>query len=316
MAMELLGVAGMTEEMKTFYDKKMLSVAQRDTVFLKHGVKRPIPPRGGKVIEFRRFEKIVVTSGSYSMLTEGTHGAVTMATISAVTATVSQFGQWSQITDVLNLQSYDPILAEYADKYGIAMAESLDYIVRDTVCGAATTIQYAGAGTRVGTSGAGAVSSGAYFNEAEALEAKRTLRRNGARPPYTCFIHPDNTKDLMEDSDIRDDFRWGDYAAIKSGNIGQWMGINFIETNNLRIRSSYGMSGADIYEVLMIGNEFFGVSELSAQSAKLYYQKPGGVTDPLEQYSTVGWKASLGARILNQDFGVLVNCVSSRSNSA
>lgn len=291
-----------------------MSVAVKDTVFMNLGVKRPIPVRGGKSIEFRRFERITVTAGSYT-LTEGTPPTETNATVSQVVATISQYGMYSRLTDLLTLQSYDPIIAEYSEKFGLAMAEAVDIVVRNVLSGA-TTIQYADTAHQVGTSGTGSVGSGNYLDAAELLEAKRTLRRNGARPPFKCLIHPDNTKDLMEDPDIRDDFRWASPEAIKTGNIGMWMGIDFIETNLLRLRSSYGMSGADTYEVLMFGNEYYGITELSAQSARMYVQKPGGVTDPLEQYSTLGWKAALAVKILNEDFGVLVNCASSRSNAA
>jgi len=324
MTVERLGANGMTNEMKQFYDKKLLTVAELDTVFMNYGVKRPIPARGGKSIEFRRFEKIVVTADGYT-LTEGTHTAETQATVSAVAATISQYGQWSKISDVLEVQGYDPVIAEFTEKYGIAMAEGLDIVVRNALSDA-TTLQYADSATVVGTSGAGAVGSGNYLDAAELLEMKRTLRRAGARAytgnDYMCLIHPDNTKDLFEDPDITDSFlhaapRSGDNPMF-SGVIGRWMGLSFVETNNLRVRSSYGMSGADIYEVVMFGNEFYGVSELSAMSAKtiIHPRGTGGHTDPLDQYSTVGWKAALAAKILNNDFGGIIYCASSRSNSA
>lgn len=314
MAMEQLGAAGMANELKQFYDKKLLMKALKDTVFLNYGVRRPIPPRGGKSIEFRRMERLTMNAGSYT-LTEGTPGSETNATVSNVQATISQYGQYARITDVLDTQAYDPIVAEYAETFGLAAAEGLDIVVRNDLS-SATSIQYADNAHQDGTSGTGSVGSGNYLDAAELLEARRTLRRNGARPPYTCLIHPDNTKDLFEDPDIRDDFRWASPEAIRSGQIGQWMGINFVETNNLRLRSSYGMSGADVYEVFMFGQEFYGVTELSTQTLRMYYQPPGGVTDPLEQYRTLGWKAALATAILNNDFGVMISCASSRSNSA
>ena len=319
MAVELLGAAGMTSEMKQFYDRKLLSVAELDTIFMKYGVKRPIPARGGKSIEFRRFEKIVVTAGSYT-LTEGTAPVETQATISIVAATISQYGQYSKISDLLQTQGYDPVIAEFAEKYGIALAEGSDIVVRNALS-AATTLQYADIAIQVGTSGTGAIGSGQYLTAAELLEMKRTLRRNGARPiggGFVCFIHPDNTKDLMEDPDIRDDFRWVDPGAIRDGKVGRWMGIDFVETNNLRVRSSYGMSGADVYEIIMMGDEFYGVTELSALSARtiIHPLGTGGHTDPLEQYSTIGWKAALAAIVLNNSFGGIIYCASSRSNAA
>ncbi len=323
MAMELIGAAGMTAELKQFYDKKLLSVAIPNFVFMNYGEKRPIPARGGKSIEMRRFERITVTAGSYT-LTEGTAPTETQATVSTVTATISQYGQFSKITDLLNLQGYDPVIAEYTEKYGIAMAEGLDIVVRDVV-DATTTIQYAGASARVGTSGVSdATGSGQYINAAEILEMLRTLKRANAKPAvdgkYVLFLHSDNTKDLFEDPDLVNAFQYaqerGRDNALFTGVLGDWMGVRFVETSNLNILASNGMSGADIYEVVMIGKEAYAVTELSAQNARLIVQPSGGVTDPLEQYSTIGWKAALAAVILNQNFLVKLYCTSSRSNAA
>lgn len=328
MATELLGIAGMTDEMKQFYDRKLLQVSKTDVVYMNWGQKRPIPPRWGKSIEFRRFERITITAGSYT-LTEGTPPTETQATISTVTATISQFGQFSYISDLLETQSYDPIIAEYIEAYGRAMAEGMDVVVRNDLS-SATNIQYADIAHQVGTSGTGSVGSGNYLDAAELLEAKRTLARNGARShpqaggDYVCLIHPDNTKDLFEDPDIVDSFqnageRSRETNPMFSGVIGRWMGIKFVETNNLRVRSSYGMSGADVYETFLFGDGFYGVTELSAHSARtiIHPRGPsGGHSDPLEQYSTIGWKSALATAILNNNFGVLINCASSRTNAA
>jgi len=309
-------------ELKQFYDKALLMRAKKDTVFENYAVKRPIPARGGKSIEFRRFERIDMYAGSYTLL-EGTPPLATNATINKVEATISQYGQWSEVTDVFVSQGFDPIMANYAELYGEAMAEGRDLVVQ-TELSNATNIQYADAASVVGTSGAGAVGSGNYLDAAELLEAKRLLRRNNAKPivdgKMICFIHPDNTKDLFEDPDIVDSFQHAgprtDSNPLFTGVLGDWMGIRFVETNNLKVRSSYGMSGADIYEVIMFGKEAYGVSDLSAMAAKLYTQKPGGVTDPLEQKSTIGWKCAMATKILNNDFMVLINAASSRTPAA
>ncbi len=327
MSTERIGVDGMTVEIRQFYDRKLLTVSKTDVVYMEWGVKKPIPARFGKSIDFRRFERITITAGSYT-LTEGTPPAETQATVSNVQATISQFGMFSRISDILETQSIDPIITEFVEAFGRAMAEGLDVVVRNDLS-SATTIQYADTAHQVGTSGTGSVGSGNYFDAAEILEAKRTLRRNGARAhrnasgDYVCFIHPDNTKDLFEDPDIVDSFQLAGERdrgsnPMFSGMIGRWMGIKFIETNNLRLRTSYGMSGADVYEVLMFGDEFYGVTELSAHAARVIV-KPrgsGGTSDPLDQHSTVGWKAAHATTILNNNYGVLINVASSRTNAA
>ena len=309
-------------ELKQYYDRVLLMRAKKDTIFENYATKRPIPARGGKSIEFRRFERIDMYAGSYTLL-EGTPPAATNATINKVEATISQYGMFSEVTDMLNLQAFDPIMSNYAEVYGEAMAEGRDLVIQSEFSNA-TTIQYADAATVVATSGAGAVGSGNYLDAAELLEAKRTLRRNNAKPiidsKVICFIHPDNTKDLFEDADIVEAFQHAAPRAesnpLFTGVLGDWMGIRFIETTNLKVRSSYGMSGADIYEVILCGKEAYGVSDLSAMAARMYVQKPGGVTDPLEQKSTIGWKCAMAAKILNNDFMVLINVASSKTPSA
>jgi N4-gp56 family major capsid protein len=319
MAVELIGAGGMSAELKQTYDRILLSVAEQNLVFLNYGEKRNIPPRGGKSIEFRRFEKIAL--GTH-VLTEGTVPTETQATISTVAATISQYGAYSKISDLLEFQAFDPIIAEYTEKWGIHMAEVLDTVVRDVVS-AATTVQYADDATVVGTSGAGAVGSGNYLDAAELLEAKRTLARNNAKPingHYICFIHPDNTKDLYEDADIINAFQYaaerGPNNPLSTGVLGDWMGIRFVETTNLKVNPSYGMSGADVYEVLMFGKEAYAVTELDAMQARTIIHDKRTEGGALEVYSTIGWKAALAAVILNQDWIVKIYCASSRTPAA
>lgn len=331
MATELIGAAGMTNELKQTYDRILLSVAEKNAVFMQYGVKKPIPARGGKSIEFRRFERIDVNYGSYTLSNEGTiPPLVTQATISAISCTISQYGQFAYISDLLETQSFDPIIEEYTKKFGMAMIEGLDMVVRNELTNC-STVQYAGAKTCVGTAGASAggstsaVGSGDYLNASELLEADRTLSRAGARKQngrWVCIIHPDNKKDLFEDPDIVDAFQYaserGGANPLSTGVLGRWMGIEFVESNQLRVRTSYGFSGADIYEVIMLGDEAYGVSELSSMAARtiIHPRGSGGHVDPLEQYSTIGWKAALAAKILNNDFMVKILCASSKSTTA
>lgn len=317
MTVELIGANGMTVELKQTYDRQLLMVAQQNLVYMNYGMKKNIPARGGKSIEWRRFEKIAVAT---HVLTEGTAPASTQATVSNVAATISQYGAYSQLSDLLSTQAFDPVISEYSEKYGIHMAEVLDTVVRDTLVGG-TNIQYASTATSIGN-----VGSGMYVNAAELREAKRTLARQNAKPVeggrFVCVVHPDNTKDLFADSDIVNAFEKaadrGPNNPLFSGELGDWMGIKFVESTNVRVSASLGLSGADVYSVLLFGKEAYGVTELDALQSRMIVHPmgSGGHTDPLEQYSTVGWKAALAAVILNQNFMVRIECNSSYKTAA
>lgn len=88
--MELLGIGGMSPELKQFYERQLLMRVRAATPHAQYGLKKKIPPRGGRSIEFRRMDAI---AGSTTALTEGTPPSVTNATFVTVQATVNQYGK-------------------------------------------------------------------------------------------------------------------------------------------------------------------------------------------------------------------------------
>lgn len=319
-AMELIGAGGMAVELKQTYDRALLERALPALVHARYGMKKNIPRGGGKSVEFRRMETI---AASTTALTEGTPPTVTNATFSSVACTVSQYGQYAQISDILEFQAFDPVIAEYAENFGEAMGDSLDQVVRNVIV-AGTTIQYAStAATRTGASGVG---SGMYLDSAEIREAVNTLKRANAKPivdgKFICILHPDVTRDLYADADVVNAFK--DAAPRDASNplftglLGDYMGVRFVETTNTKIWASMGLSGADVYACLFLGKNAYGVTELDALQARtiIHPLGSGGHTDPLEQYSTVGWKAAITSVILNQNFMVRVEANASRTTAA
>lgn len=147
MAVETLGGGGMAVGLKQTYERKLLMTTKQDLVFYSYGKKAPIPRGGGKSLEWRRFENIAV--GTH-VLTEGTAPAETQATYSNVAATISQYGAYAKISDLLQLQNFDPVIADFSEGFGYHAARVMDTVVRDVVS-ATTTVQYAGTKTVVGT---------------------------------------------------------------------------------------------------------------------------------------------------------------------
>ena len=226
---------------------------------------------------------------------------------------------------MLELQSFDPVLAEYVENFGEAMGNSLDQVVRDILV-AGTTVQYAStATTRTGAT-ANSIGSGMFLDAAEIREAVNTLKRANAKPvvdgKFICVLHPDVTRDLFADDDIVNAFQ---YAALRGGDnplfsgvLGDYMGVRFVETTNAKVYASTGLSGADAYVCLFLAQQAYATSELDAMQARtiIHPRGSGGHTDPLEQYSTVGYKAALTAVILDNSFMVRVECNASRATAA
>ena len=317
MAMELIGVAGMTPELKQTYERRLLERALPVFLHNRWGEKRPVPRGGGKSIEFRRFERITTST---TALTEGTPPSETQGTFSTVAVTVSQYGQFSRLSDVLQMQAFDPIIAEYTDNYGEAMGDALDQVTRDVLV-AGTTVQYASTATSRAT-----VGSGMYLNDTEVRKAVKTLDRNNAKPVedgrYVMILHPDTQYDFFADSTVRNVFLYaherGQSNPLFSGILGDYYKCRTYSTTNAKIFSSAGLSGADVYATMVFGKGYYGISEFGAESASVIAKAKGsaGTSDPLNQVSTVGWKASHGAVRLNENYAVRVEHVTSQKNAA
>lgn len=320
MATELLGTAGLTNSMKQFYSRMLLERALPNFVHMDWGRKDGLPRNGGKSIEWRRYTR---PAAATTALTEGTPPSATNVTVANVQATISQYGAYDIFSDMVDLQNFDPFLAQETEVFGEQMADSLDIIVRDVIAGG-TTVQYAStATTRGGPSG---VASGMYLTYAEVREAAATLRRNDAKPfadgNYIWIIHPDTERDMFSDSDIIQSFQQagarGDSNPMFRGEIGTFYGGRFVRTSNAKIFSSAGRSGADVYGTLVFGQNWYGVVDLAAMRPQVIVKQVGsaGADDPLNQYGTVGWKAAITAAILDQNMGVRIEHVTSQKNAA
>lgn len=142
MTVELIGAAGATAELQlTQFDKRLLSRFRAKTVFNKYGLQRGIPAHGGKSIQFRKFENIYSAGAAGSnangsapaALTEGTFGTEIQATITSVSATVSQYGQFLKYSELLDAQGLDNYVAEQTDNFSEAMTDALDLLTRDVI---------------------------------------------------------------------------------------------------------------------------------------------------------------------------------------
>lgn len=306
MAEELFNVGGQANEVRVTYERAML---MRAVPYFAHAVpawfkEGPIPARGGITVNFRRLELV---ASATTALTEGTPPSDTQITISAVNATVSQYGQVTRFSDVLETQAIDPIIAETVEMYGESLGNTIDQVARN-VMAAGTTVQYAStAGSRA------QVGSGMNLNYAELRKMIAVLETNNAKRfpdgAYKAIIHPNTKRDLFNDTQLLNTFQYAgprdNSNQLIQGQIGRFYGIDFLETSNATVYSSAGLSGADIYGTIIFGREAFGKSEFQAHQDMRVIIKPrgsAGTADPLDQVSTVGWKASFVAVILNQAF--------------
>ena len=233
----------LSPEMKTYYDMRLLDYAQAALVHDQFGQKRPIPKNGGKTIEFRSFTPLAKAT---TPLTEGVTPNGNQLDVKAITATVSQYGDFSVQSDVLELTALDNTILEATKLLGRQAGLTLDTITRNVLV-AGTTVLYApkvsgGSETEV-TSRAG-LDTTALLTVDLVEQVVAELRAQNAptiNGDYIGIIHPYTAYDLMRDPDWRDPHKYVDTTELYEGEIGKIAGVRFVQSTEAKI-----FRGADL----------------------------------------------------------------------
>ena len=280
---------------KTYYDRKLLEIAKTKFVYANYGQKRPIPKGNGKTAEFRRFDLFtpdVVTN----KLTEGVTPNSQSISQSKVEATVDQYGAYVEISDLLDMTSYDPLAGNIVELLGEQMGTLLDWITRDAMLAGASD-QFAGGQTDITD-----ITAADKLTIDEVRKAVRTLKKNkarkfsnGRREHFICICDPDATYDLQGDTLWQDVSKYSNAEQIYSGEIGRMFGVVFVESTEGFIDEAGGASGAtvDVHHSLIFGADAYGCVDIDGSGNVQTIIKPAGSAgsaDPLDQRSTIGAK--------------------------
>ena len=372
----------LSPEMKTFYDKNLIRLAEPYLVHDRFGQEKPIPRGNGKTIEFRRFSKL---PKALTPLTEGVAPDGQALNVTALTATVQQYGGYVKVTDLLQLTAIDPVITEATELISQQAGRTLDTVVREVLNGG-TNVQYA----------AGAVSSRAALTASTAShlltvdavrKAVRTLKAQDAPTydgNYIGIIHPNVAYDIMSDTSWVD---WQKYTSpehMYNNEIGKIANVRFVESTEAKIFQAddlasdsatltvngavsanatslnfdggtvasnalagrtiliggktytvasntasaitlksgekfaaiddnttiypgeAGAAGADVYSTLIFGANAFGRTSIQGGGLEMIIKSKEQAGGPLNQYSTIGWKATKTAERLIEEYMVRI----------
>ena len=303
MALQTTGSAGLAPEMKTFYDRVLLERTVPQLVFLKFGQSRNIPKNGGKIIEFRRFASLAAAT---TPLTEGTPPTLKDLTVTAVTATMAQYGDAVGFSDLVSTTTIDPILTETAEILGDQAAETLDLLTQ-SVLAAGTVVQYASTAVSRVTVGAAMT-----LTPAEIREAVLTLKMGRARKIdgfYQALIHPRSVHDLQGHTEWIEAQKFAGSGRIFDGSIGTLHGVKFWESDIAPFVVNGGVGGTvDVYQTIIQGANAWGRVNLAGHNLRQIYKPLGsaGTADPVDQQQSMGWKVAFVAKILNDGFMIRI----------
>lgn len=294
-------LATVSEEAKTFYDKTLLARLVPTLVFAKYGQKKSLKSRSGKTIEFRKFTSL----DPAAKLTEGVTPSGKNLAVTALTATVEQYGDYVEISDMLDLVGIDPVLVESAELLGEQAGLTIDNAVRNIIC-AGTNVQYAG-----GKEDTSAITASDVMTADEVARAAATLKKANVKRIdgkfYVGVVDPDIAYDLMKDPLWQDISKYSGGQAIMEGEIGKLHGVRFIETTETLVKEG----SVNVHCAMIIGKDAYGVVDVEGSIKPENIVKAfgsAGTADPLNQRATSGWKALFTAKRLDENCMVRIEC--------
>ena len=292
---------GLSAENKTFYDMTLLDEAQAALVHDQFAQKRPIPMNGGKTIEFRKFASLPKAT---TPLTEGVTPDGKSLNVTAITATVAQYGDYITQSDVLELTSIDNTIVEATKILGRQAGLTLDTVTRN-VLQSGTNVTYCPKSdgsevtSRAGLDATCQLTVKVVQQVVAKLKGQNAPTINGK---YVAIIHPYVAYSLMRDPEWIDAHKYAQPDNLFTGEIGEIAGVRFVETTEAKVYQG------GVFGTLIMGANAYGVTEITGGGLQTIIKQKGsaGTADPLDQRSSIGWKAIKTAELLIPNYLVRV----------
>lgn len=277
---------------------------------------KTLPANNTKSMEFRRYNSLALAT---TPLTEGVTPTSKKITATDVLATLYQYGDLVEITDVIADTHEDPILKETGTILGEQAAQTIETI-RFNVLKAGTNKFY--------SNGTARASVNTALTDAVNKKVVRALKRQNAQlitsvikstPSFNtesvlpCFVglgHTDLENDIRALTGFIDAKEYGSVMPFP-GEVGAVGQIRYVLSN---IFTSYADSGgaagsmittsgvsADVYPIIYLAKNAWAGIALKGQYAitPIVINPVPSKSDPLGQRGSVSWKTMQTAVILN-----------------
>lgn len=306
--------------LQAYYDRNLLSRAVPNEVHGRWGQMRPLPKRSGTQVKFRKYSALAVAT---TPLTEGVTPSGSDLSVTDITATPLQYGDFVTLTDLVQFQNQDPVLTEAGEVLGEQAGLTIDTLRRD-VLAAGTNVLYSAGTARTDVNAP--ISAALLKTAIRALDrqiAKRVSRMIKAsalvgtvpiRSAFIGIVHPDTVAVLEGVSGY---VPINEYSAAMDAipdEVGSYRHIRFVMSTNAKVFADSGKAVGsdgqisttgvlnDVYGTLVIGQESHGLVPLAGGAMRNIIKALGsaGTADPLDQRATSGWKAMTTTKILNE----------------
>lgn len=307
--------------------KRLLKRGQHLMVVERFGQKDPIRKNSTKTCKWRRYNSLARASAP---LAEGITPKGKRLTYTDVNATLEQYGDLLELTDVIADTHEDPVFQESMDLCGEQAAETVEEL-RINVLKAGTNVFYADSASTRATVNSPAKRGDfrriyRFFKKHKAREISRIIAASDkvstepVEPAYFCMGSTDLKADLRDVPGFIPVANYSNSVKALPGEVGSIEEFRIILTPMFEPWEAAGVSGttylsggvevstaasADVYPLLFVARDAYGIIPLQGFEAVIPYvinpDKPTK-SDPLAQLGYVAWKTYQTAAILNHNW--------------
>lgn len=349
MAPDVRATGDISSVIGNYYDKMALERLIDRAVIYNLADKKPMPKASGTTIYFNRFTNFPTVG---TAITEGEVPTQTYLSGTSVYATVFQLGQWTPLSDLLDLTAFQPVIKDCLENLMDAAATTVDkWIMSKTMSehatdspisefvngddvttstwfggkqGGLSTVFISGSGLWF-TAYAGPLMNylsvtanvdplGGYGMDMDKIaRVGAKLRENNCRQfsdgYYKAVLHSKSVMQIMRGAEWAS---WQTYTrpeVLDKGEVGRMHGVRVYESNVVFHSHSDQLSGYSnlcAYFQPIWGQGAFAVTEIGGEKGiKTYTKGPNAydTSNPLNQWTTVGWKITMAAKTLNKSCG-------------
>ena len=229
---------GLSAEMKTYYGMELLENAKPQLVHNQFAATKGLPVGGGKTVEWRKFGAF---DKALTPLTEGVTPDGSGISVSYITKELAQYGDYTTVSDMLDLTAIDDVVLEITDRHGNNMGLTLDTVTRNEIQQGNQVI-YAPVlgegGKQTAVTSRVALTPACKMTSELVAKAATQLKKMNAPTfdgKYVCIIHPSVAFDLRQDEAWIAAHQYAAATELFSGEIGELHGVRFVETTEAKI---------------------------------------------------------------------------------
>lgn len=314
---------------------KMLEHAEPILVLNKMGDHKPMPKNASKVIKFRRPVPLPLAT---TPLTEGVRPAGTNFRYERIQATLQQYGDWMELTDIVADLHEDPVGSDMAMMAGEQAAETVETVCFGELIGGTNVVYANGVAREEVTATINLSSIRKCVRSLLANKAKRLtsilapsamIGTSAIEASYVAVCHTDIVASLRSIKGFTTVADYGSRKPICAEEVGSIEDVRFVASPLFNaFADAGGLKGsgateavsttgtnADVYPVLILGQHAFGHIALKGNkdaggAIKPMVRNPGKPEkgDELGQTGSVAWKTYYVAKILNDLWMVRLEC--------